>query len=97
MVGLGIVNAGRTARNDDGFPVAQCRQRSLTGRDLGVNSQIAYFTRDQMTILPARIEDGYLWIQDLFLRVLGSDGLLLAVHTLHHLLFRAFKQSLCFG
>ncbi len=65
MVGLrGIVNAGRSAGNDDAFPAVQRGDGSFAGRDLGVDSQVADFTRDQMTILPACVEDGYLWAQN---------------------------------
>src|SRR5580704_10327561 len=59
-----IVNAGRAAGDDDAFPAAQGGGGSLSGRDLRIDSQIADFTCDQMTILPACVEDGYLWRQN---------------------------------
>ena len=59
----GVVDAGRAAGNDDAFAAGQLRGRCFTGSDFRVDTQIADFTRDQVTVLPARIENGYLWTQ----------------------------------
>ncbi len=57
----GVVNAGRAAGDDDAPGKGDCRGRGLTGPDFGVDAEIADFSGDQMTVLPARVQDHDLW------------------------------------
>ena len=53
-----IVNAGRTAGDDDAFASGQRGRRRFAGSHLGVNAQFADFTGDEMTVLSSGVEDG---------------------------------------
>jgi hypothetical protein len=57
----GVVNARRAAGDDDALREGDCRGRGLTGPHFGVDPEIADFSRDQMTVLPARVQDHDLW------------------------------------
>src|SRR6185369_17984943 len=59
----GIVHAGGAAGNDDAFTAGQLCGRRFAGSDIRVDPQIADFARDQVTVLPARVENGNLWTQ----------------------------------
>jgi len=69
-----VVDAGGSSRDDHAFSAHEVRGRRFTGSDFGVDSQIAYFARDQVTVLPARIENGYLWTQFVRWRATGSTS-----------------------
>src|ERR1051325_4084164 len=47
----GIVDARRTAGNDDASASSQLGGRSFAGSDIGVYAQVAHFSRDQVAIL----------------------------------------------
>ena len=57
----GVVNARRAAGDDDALREGDGRGRGLTGPHFGVDPEIADFPRDQMTVLPARVQDHDLW------------------------------------
>ena len=57
----GVVDAGRAAGDDDAPRKGDCRRRSLTGPDFCVDAEIPDFSGDQMTVLPARVQNNDLW------------------------------------
>src|SRR5580658_7985279 len=57
----GLVDAVGSARDDEPLASGQLARRSFTRTYVRINAQVANFPRDQMAILPARIEDGNLW------------------------------------
>jgi hypothetical protein len=57
-----LVNAVRAARDDDALAAGQLGRGSFAGLNVGVDAQIADLPSDQVTILPARVEDGDLWL-----------------------------------
>jgi hypothetical protein len=54
----GVINAGRSARDDDASRGPEFFQWSVAGEDLGRYAEIAYLPGNQMTVLAACIEDG---------------------------------------
>ena len=56
----GLINTSGATRNDDAFTRTQTRDRCLTRLNVCVDAKLAYFSRNQMSVLPACIENGYL-------------------------------------
>ena len=57
-----IVHAARPAGNNQAFGGSQLARRRLTGAYLGIDTEIANLARDQVTVLPAGIENQNLWL-----------------------------------
>ena len=54
----GIVNAGRTAGDDDPFASCQLGGGRFAGSHFRVNAEFADLTGDEMTVLSSGVEDG---------------------------------------
>ena len=55
-----LIDAVRSARNYQTSAVAQFARRSLARADFRRDAKVANLSSDEMTILPARVEDGNL-------------------------------------
>ena len=62
----GFVDAGGPARYDDTLAMGEFNRRRFTRTDIGVDAELAHFPRDEMCVLAARVEDGYLWSHSSF-------------------------------
>ena len=54
----GVVDAAGAAGDDDALDVREFGGGGFAGADLGVDAQFADFARDEVTVLPAGVEDG---------------------------------------
>src|ERR1700722_12745657 len=56
----GVVNPAGAARNNQPLGTGELRRGCFAGANLGINSQVAHFARNQMAILSAGVQDDYL-------------------------------------
>lgn len=94
-----FVDAARAAGDDDAFTPSEFAGWDIAGLNLGVNTEVADFAGDQVTILTAGVQDGYLWCQILCYWQAKPPARLLPVvarEAPDDQLFRFVEQGLCF-
>ena len=65
-----LIDAVRSARNDETFPATEFARRSFARPYFRRDTKVANLSRDEMTVLPACVEDGNLR----YVQTLASGG-----------------------